>query len=98
MDRAYPSEFNEESYQLKNRYKPSSRKPDPLGEGNYRVISRSYKAAQEQARKKYTPTADELPEVGNYIISPSFEKIKNLTVNQLKKVDKVKISNSFGSI
>jgi hypothetical protein len=69
-----------------------------LGESNYKVISRSYRAAQDQARKKYTPTSEDLPQLGNFTISPSLERLKNMTINQLKKVDKVKISNSFGAI
>lgn len=98
MDKMYKPETNEENYQLRHTYQPAARKPDPLGETNFKLISRSYKHNQEQAKKKYTPNSEELPELGQFSISPSLDRLKNMTVSQLKKVDRVKVSNHLGSV
>ena len=87
----------EPEYHLRHTYQPAPRKTDPLGD-SYKVISRTYKQTQDQARKKYTPTTEELPDPGEFTLSPSLERLKNMTVAQLKRVEKVKVSNSYGSV
>ena len=98
LDRIHhPYEVAENQFRLRHSYKPQERKVDPL-EANYKIISRNYKNNQDQARKKYTPKHEELPEIGNFTISPSLDKLKSMTINQLKKVDNVKVSNELGSV
>ena len=41
---------------------------------------------------------DELPIIGSFNISPPMDKLKNMTVSQLKKVENVKVSNKFGTV
>jgi nuclear pore complex protein Nup98-Nup96 len=88
----------EETFRLRNTYKQSTKKIDPLGEANYKVISRAYKQSHEQAKKKFSPSNEDLPDLGNFTVQPSLDKLKNFTVQQLKKVENVKISNSFGTV
>jgi hypothetical protein len=67
-----------------------------LSTSSHKQVARGYRATQEEGRKKINAVLADLPKIGSYSISPSLERLKGYTNDQLRSVEHVRIWNQYG--
>ena len=88
----------EELYRIKT-VKQSKNTREPLfSEASAQRISRKIKNTYETQKQKATPLAEELPKVGEFKISPSLDRLKGYTHEQLKRVERFRVWNQYGEV
>lgn len=88
--------------ELRNKYSRVSKR-DKKGDSSFsenelRNFDRKYKAAMDEKKIRGLLTEEELPSPGRFTLYPPLERLKRYTLDEIRHIRNVRISNRYGEI
>jgi hypothetical protein len=95
----YEPKKREESFSIHSIHKVPKKQDSMLSnDKNFRQAAKSYKASQAEGSRRISAVLADLPKVGSFSISPSLERLKGYSTDQMRNVEHLRVWNQFGEV